>query len=518
MSRLLSWSGPLALGTLWLALLQGGCGPEGDSAPPRETAPHRKSYPAPPEGEWYFRDLLAVGPVPLPAPQASGALFNLLEQWAGRDAIDAGVIIEQLAASTDEAALAQLRAGLRHHDASVRYASCAALGRRREEAVAALLMEALRDERQEIALLALEGIIAQDQSWTLPRVIKCYGMHDNNPHLIVRVTAAARLIDKGIYAGVPLLIKVLKENTPIADEKNREWDRTDRIAWEKEVAIAALSRLATSDFGFHQDGPIPQQVAAIRSIEDWWDRERSRLWERTPPWSDRQLARVIDQIIGGLAAFQLRHVDNARFLLEHLGPPAGERLVEAALGGSFYIRFHSLEVLAALAPAARQAQRSSWAQVLVPLLEDSEPAVRQQAALTVGALGGARAVGELLGHLGDADPGVQRSVALALGRIGSPGARSRLQEQLATVGLLAEVRVALLGALAATGEREAAEQFLAGLDDSEETVRQGTLDTLLAITGDDFGLRAAVAEESGGGPLAEARDRALRALLGPRAP
>src|SRR5262249_49469314 len=161
----------------------------------------------------------------------------------------------------------------------------------------------------------------------------------------------------GFMGGVPLLIKVLKDNTPAADEVNREWDKRERIAWEKEMAIVALKRAFGNDFGFNENAPAVTQAELARRIEAYHPERCVELNERTQPITDARLISLVRKLIGGLKTFQLRDVDDARFVLETLGPPVAPFLIEGTRADVFYIRFHSLEVLAKLREEATERDR-----------------------------------------------------------------------------------------------------------------------------------------------------------------
>jgi len=350
----------------------------------------------------------------------------------------------------------------------------------------------LRDSSAQVALLAARGLGELAVPWTLPRLIKVVGRYDVTPWLIVRVEAAAALLRFQNYSGVPFLLKVLKEHTALEDNRDREWGRRLRIVFEKEAAARALAGLIGEDFGYSPNAPYPRQERAILEMEDWWSEHATELWAGAPPLSDPELLCRIGWLADGLALYQIRTVDNARFILKSLGPPALPALERHLDDPRFYVRVHLLEALAQMG-ATLAPQAESLARILAPHLADPEPAIRTQAVRILGTARMRAASSQVVTALGDADGSVRLSAIRVLGLIGGPAARELLRP-LAESKVADDFRAGARASLVRLGDREALEALLDDLLDPDLRAQASALEAL----GE---LGAPISEFPLGGPL-----------------
>lgn len=448
--------------------------------------------PPQPRTEWFWRDRLSMRPEPLDAPAAAAG------------ASEAGV--EERVAATFEAAADRppgslepeivLLAGLGPDavpfirewidapERTARFLAAAALGRIGGPLVQEPLLLMLRDEWSAPPVLAADCLMEIAEPWTLPRLVKTLGPYsaDYNPYLMVRVKAARTLIRHGCYSGVPFLIKILKENTP-AEDPLREWDEDSRMAWFKEEALAGLSALTGDTFGFGVDSPRPVQAEAALRFEKWWLDNHLRLWENAPAIEDPLLSAQIKSLVEGLSSFQVRNKDGAHYILSKLGPPVFPWLEQALDRDSFYIKFHTLGIIADIAPVAGS-RSGEWADAVSRLLNDSNSAVRSQACRTLGFIGRESSIALLESVMGDPDSDVRLKAVEAVGRIGGVRASRCLEGLLATVPE-GQLRVEVLAALVRSSGAHI-EDLADILLDDDIARQEWALQKVIDLTGSDF--------------------------------
>ncbi len=387
-------------------------------------------------------------------------------------------------------------------DAGTRVNAVLALTATGDARAAAPLCGVLHRQPPQVALLAARGLGQLRVPWTLPRLIKVIGRYDVTNDLIVRVEAAAALQRFGNYSGVPFLIKVLKEHTALQEDGEREWARQVRVAFEKEAALRALAQVIGDDYGFSPNASYRRQEEAIRRIEAWWHEQRLALWNASPPLEDPPLVERIGWLVDGLTVYQISTVDNARYILQALGPAVLPLLTGRLADERVYVRVHVLEVIEQigdlLAPRADEVLA-----VVAPLLADGSPAVRAQAGRALGALGVKRAAPLLVPLVQDADPSVRVAGIQALGRAGGEDALAALLP-LAGAAQHDDAWASASAALYTLGRREFIEPLLQDLLDGDLGRQARALEVL-------GGLGAPVAEFPLGGSL-EARAGAARLI------
>ena len=190
------------------------------------------------------------------------------------------------------------------------------------------------------------------------------------------------------------------------------------------------------------------KAAGAASPEEHWelwtgtDPER-RLWRAEPsPRLVRDVWRQIEQLSG--EHFQLRGVDDARFILSRLGSWVTEPLSRALHDEDVYVRVHAAQCLERMGPRANRA-----GPVLVEAL---------------------------------ADPSVAASAAAALGRVAYPSAEPVLRRLLEDTGTDHELRVACAAALGRIG-LSASIEALEGLANSSAPadLRQTSATSLVGL-------------------------------------
>lgn len=100
-----------------------------------------------------------------------------------------------------------------------------------------------------------------------------------HPDLEVRVECAASLLNLNRTRGVGFLLRVLRDQTPAADDSKRDWTPTPHMAWAKSRAAAALSRYLGVPDEFRPDGSVESQAAEAARLERLY-RAKKRELER----------------------------------------------------------------------------------------------------------------------------------------------------------------------------------------------------------------------------------------------
>ena len=242
----------------------------------------------------------------------------------------------------------------------------------------------------------------------------------------------------GAEAIVPLLVRRLKYER---DQEAFVWIGTSLAAFENFAGLSAMFDLANRPDGqpgveaarvelarIASEAP-PKDDGSPRTIGEIavaWD--RGEVGRATPP-SDAlrgELWRLVADLSG--ERFQLRGVDDARYVLSRLGPWAGSELGDALEDHDEYVRLHVAQVLERMGARGHQGFES-----LVLALEDRHAAVAGAAAESLARVAGdARsdaARDALLSRL-DATPPYEVRVPItrALGRLRSSVPVARLEE------------------------------------------------------------------------------------------
>lgn len=491
------------LGLLVLVLASCGEGPETKDAIDSATVmvpPHRLSG-----EEWFWADRLAGRPAALPKPaydpDLEKSLDLAMEQAAGLDPDAAMKAVAPMFAK-GRALIPCLVKYCKHENRTLRWVAVTGLSRIGGPASLQPLMSVLRDEWDAVAAMAVTGLSHHAEPWIIPRLLKTLGPYpvDFNPHLIARVKSAALLAKLGNYSGVPFLIKILKDNTPAADPE-REWVENPRLNWEKEEALLALKALSGRDYGFNADASVFEQAKAALQYDAWWKEHHDAFWMKATSLDEPLLEAKVKELVVGLASFQARNADGARYCLTKLGPPVFPYLEEALKSQDFYQRFHSLDVIIALTPQAGN-RAEAWSRTIESLLVDSAPAVRMKAVRTLGYLAQPGSIPGLESALADADPDVSLCAIGALGRIRGARAQSLL-ESIHASDASAQKQVEAKAALVRCSP-EYIDTFLSELLQADPIRQEYALQKVIDLLNDDLGFDSEA-------PLAE-REEKVRLL------
>ncbi|MAE45803.1 MAG: hypothetical protein CMJ86_02830 [Planctomycetes bacterium] len=168
---------------------------------------------------------------------------------------------------------------------------------------------------------------------------------------------------------------------------------------------------------------IEEQLAdsAAKLLQRWSSSEASALPLAAP--SEAQLSEIwsLVQDLSG-DTFALRPVDDARYILSHLGPWCARELAAALWDTDPYVRLHVAQVLERMGPRARETEMA----LVVALTEvQVAPAVAE----ALGSVGSPRSLKPLLAASQADQPHELRVAAVrGLGDLGLPGALDTIQE------------------------------------------------------------------------------------------
>lgn len=376
-------SPPLAALALSLLLL-GGCG---DPAPPAQAFAH---YPALAQGLADAEEAVARE-TPPPAeldevePEHVTGLVHMLANSRGRTR---ELPLEEIGTLGDGATpiLASIAANT-EHDGNERMAAVELLAKLATplatEHILQLAEKSLESWMRAQAIWRLGEIEAAD--WVIPRLLHRFKYEKDEE---TAIWLASTLAAHGNYSGLEALWRLQGEATT------------------EEVRARAAERLQTL-----------ATEAGAESVEALWqlwyaaDPERLLHRESPSPRLVREVWRQIEQLGG--EHFQLRGVDESRFILSRMGAWATVPLCSALHDPDRYVRLHTAQCLERMGPRA----------------VNSGPAL-------VEAL---------------ADPTFAGNAAAALGRIGYPSAEPVLRRLAADPGTSHELRVACTAALGSIG-------------------------------------------------------------------
>ncbi len=477
-----------------LALTIAGCGDRDDPGAAPRTRLEQNQRIETNWQEWMSRPPKGAEPADAPplSADASREMETLVRAgWNGLDALidaarkhgDSGVQWLEQFVSQDK-------------DPTARALAVFAIGKAGRPRAAAMLCRALRDSDPEVSALAMRALGDLRVPWTLTRIAKDVGRYDANKLLVVRVLACSASLAFANYSGVPVLLRILKEHTPLEDTAGRDWAKQQRMALEKEEAIDAIRRLAGDDFGFDANAPPARQAESIHKIEAWWMTNRKRLWDSSPPIADPALRARVDELIEAFDDYQISMVDNARYILAWLGPRVFPLLAPHLSDPRNYVRVHLLETLENLADEFGS-EMPDVVRAIVPLARDPQPAVRRAAVGALGALGRPELAAPLLAHVTDPDPSVRVAVLRALGQLGTPEAVRALETRAAAADH-GDEWVTAHAALARLGHTASRNVLLQELMSEDVTQQSRALDALgiLGVAVAKFPLGGATADRA----------------------
>jgi HEAT repeat protein len=277
----------------------------------------------------------------------------------------------------------------------------------------------------------------------------------------IRSHAAWRLseLDPSIDIVIPGLLLRMRSET---DHEAAVYIAAALAERDNFAGLEMLTRLASVDADQGVRARAADQLATIVSnagapdaatLIAQWNGLEPGLAQREP--SDH-LRLAVWQWIQTLSGdtFQLRPVDDGRFLLTRLGPWAVDLLARALGDTDPYTRLHSAQCLERMGAVARPAIPA-----LTTALDD--PRLAPQAALSLGAIGGPGVLERLLAALESGSHEVRVAAARALGALGDPQATELLRQHFADVSEPIDLRQAAAeSALRLDPEQREAARFL----------------------------------------------------------
>jgi HEAT repeat protein len=374
-----------------LALALAGCGGERENAEP---AANETQYEVRPVVATAIVELEgALGPEPAAVPEPDAELRarvdGLLETVAGsRDQLRRAAL-EELAGLGD-AAVPLLEAKLEDAEAAaaLRRAAAEVLGAIDATAAARALLERLELARTEVdpdpwmrATCAWQlGLTSQD--WAVPRLVLCLKYEVDQETVLWLAESLARF---GNFAGLEGAA-VVEAQGATPEVRARAAELRARLA--QEHGFASPADLERAWHEGDPEGKLPPDAPSAR--------HRLELW----------------RTIASLAEWQLRGVDDARFVLPR-GRASGARLLAQALRDeNRYVRVHSAQCLERMGPRARPAIPA-----LIEALDD--PVCGPTAAAALGSLGAREAIPALTECLaGAVDPDLRAAASRALEALG----------------------------------------------------------------------------------------------------
>jgi len=283
---------------------------------------------------------------------------------------------------------------------------------------------------QRFAKMAKSDLLeTEDAFWVFEDALE----HENS---LVRSNAAYELGKLGRVASLVPLIKRLKYEK---DQQVLFWvvdalvklgnhsglpellDLMHEPATAQNAAGLAQTVLTTAGLRLDGQATFGKLVREIRAVHRYWlehGNPEGVAQDKLPKPSPLLDARIASRLVD-LQGFQLRPVDDSRFILKRLGTLAVSRLAFAVQASENYLRQHSLEVLCDLGRPAAATYES-----VLPLLDD--PLVGPRAAEALGALGNLDAAPYLLQRLDSPNLELAVAVAGALGPLGAKSALPRL--------------------------------------------------------------------------------------------
>jgi hypothetical protein len=232
----------------------------------------------------------------------------------------------------------------------------------------------------------------------------------------VRSSAAWYLGERASDAWVPDAVLVLKYEVDSACVRYLAQALAKKRCF---AGIGALLVLAANDA---EAAALAQSIAAENGFADAYALERARLaGEIAPAATSAAFDTAVWRWVERLAEFQLRGVDDARYVLVQLGEVAAEEVAAALCDENRYVRLHACQCLERMGARGRAASEALVRQLAAP---DLAP----HAAVALGAVGGADARAALEAALAPSQPFELRlGAARGLARLGDPAAGPFLQ-------------------------------------------------------------------------------------------
>ncbi len=303
------------------------------------------------------------------------------------------------------------------------------IGRMGSRAAAGTLLKLVADDEsptvRSFAALALAEI---GDDGVVPDLVLRFKYEEDGFVINALSTALHRL---GIACGVEKLISYLDGRIRVRQE-----------------AAGTLHEMLGEDFKYDAWAAAGERTEAAKRMRRWWWQHGQELLLRLN--SGREVGpgfekRIIETIFE-LSQYQMRNVDDARFILEGLGPIAVPFLCRGVTDESQYVRAHSVEVFVRMGRSGE-----SGSEVLRSSVGD--PLIRADILRALGVARDQESYSLLLSAVGDPLIDVRICAVDSLGQLGNKDALSTLQALSSNPGDSDELRVALSFSLALLGDR-----------------------------------------------------------------
>ncbi len=220
--------------------------------------------------------------------------------------------------------------------------------------------------------------------------------------------------------------------------------------------VAELARTKQSEIVANFEPAVPD----AKALAELWSSAKSHEVFLREPSAELRLAAWRELAELSSERFQLRGVDDARFVLCRTGPWGARLVAEALLDADPFVRLHATQVLERMGARARP-----LAQKLHPLLRD--PRTAHAVAEALGAIGAPESLPLLLAALDERHHYELRvAAAHGLARMRNDTAASQLRSLMQAEAVPSDLRLAAAGALLmCTDDRNAADLLVWGMED-----------------------------------------------------
>lgn len=296
---------------------------------------------------------------------------------------------------------------------------------------------ARRLENDARAPLALEAALSHDDAAIRTRcayALATLGSESSVPALLLRLRVEQDRSAKLWMAGA--ILKLGIHCPPALDAVAANFE---------DPALSGDASMILNDVLAAAGSTLPPQAgwddarAAFAKLRDFWVKEGYPLgsvppaFERPEDLEPRLRAALAADLVQ-LSEFQLRPVDEARFVLKNLGVLALPLLHLALTASESYVRAHAVEIVRDIGPAAKSLEPA-----IVALLED--PLTRLTAIQAVGLIGARGASDRLRAFVSGDDLELACASASALGEIGDESSRDALRRMMNDESAAMDLRV-----------------------------------------------------------------------------
>lgn len=227
----------------------------------------------------------------------------------------------------------------------------------------------------------------------------------------------------------------------------------DRPETAEQAGSMLITALHARGVGLPEQPTWEQLREQVRVVQQHWYQTGETMLPDVPPPDPQQLEARLARRLLTPNSFQLRPVDDARFVLRNCGKLGLPLMARAIHADQHYIRTMPLQELARLGPAARPVQPQ-----ILPLLGD--PLSAPYAVAALGEIGATDALPFLRPMLDAREIELRAAATKALGLLGDQASRAKLEQLLQDQNEVLDVRVGAAFGLLCLGEHPAAEAFL----------------------------------------------------------